>query len=65
MHTHCGRPSGLIERNLVSAMPLGVEYRLSLAGVWFVEPVQLLYDWGIENADALDAPTPRSRLRHA
>jgi DNA-binding HxlR family transcriptional regulator len=55
--------SGLIERNVVSTMPPAVEYRLSPLGVRFVEPVQRLYDWGIENADALDALTPRAGSR--
>ncbi|MFM0084815.1 winged helix-turn-helix transcriptional regulator [Paraburkholderia sediminicola] len=48
----------LIERNVVSTMPPAVEYRLSPLGVRFVEPVQCLYDWGIENAKALDALSP-------
>jgi DNA-binding HxlR family transcriptional regulator len=55
--------SGLIERHVVSAMPPAVEYRLSPLGIRFVEPIQRLYDWGRENADALDALVPRASSR--
>lgn len=55
--------SGLIERHVVSAMPPAVEYKLSPLGIRFVEPVQQLYDWGHENADALDALNPRPASR--
>jgi DNA-binding HxlR family transcriptional regulator len=55
--------SGLVERKVVSTMPPEVEYRLSPLGQRFVEPVQRLYDWAIENADALDELTPRAEMR--
>lgn len=55
--------SGLIERKVISVMPPEVEYRLSPLGQRFVEPVQRLYDWAIENADALDEMTPRAEMR--
>jgi DNA-binding HxlR family transcriptional regulator len=55
--------SGLIERKVISVMPPEVEYRLSPLGLRFVEPVQRLYDWAIENADALDEMTPRAEMR--
>lgn len=55
--------SGLISRHVQSAMPPAVEYRLTELGGRFVEPVELLYGWGRDNADALDqlAPRPNSR----
>ena len=55
--------SGLIDRHVVSSIPPQVEYRLTPLGVRFVEPVQQLYDWGRENADALDALSPRAGSR--
>jgi len=55
--------SGLILRDVLATMPPAVEYRLTPLGRRFVEPVNLLYDWGRTNADALDAfgpgPAPR------
>ena len=55
--------SGLILRDVLATMPPAVEYRLTPLGRRFVEPVNLLYDWGRSNADALDAfgpgPAPR------
>jgi len=55
--------SGLISRHVQSAMPPAVEYRLTELGRRFVEPVELLYGWSRDNADALDqlAPRPNSR----
>lgn len=45
---------GLVTRHVESVVPPAVEYRLTDLGRRFVEPVQLLYDWGRDNADALD-----------
>ena len=45
---------GLLTRHVVSEMPPAVEYRLTPLGHRFVEPVELLYGWGRDNADALD-----------
>ncbi|GAA3789344.1 MULTISPECIES: winged helix-turn-helix transcriptional regulator [Erythrobacteraceae] len=45
---------GLISRHVERVVPPAVEYRLTSLGRRFVEPVQLLYDWGRDNADALD-----------
>ncbi|WP_121116848.1 winged helix-turn-helix transcriptional regulator [Croceibacterium ferulae] len=55
--------SGLVDRDVQSTMPPAVEYRLTELGRRFVEPVELLYGWGRDNADALDqlAPRPTSR----
>lgn len=57
--------SGLIDRQVLSAMPPSVEYRLTPLGRRFVEPVELLYGWGRDNADALDALRPRASSRRA
>lgn len=55
--------SGLLDRCVQSAIPPSVEYRLTDLGRRFVEPVELLYRWGRENADALDALHPRPTSR--
>jgi DNA-binding HxlR family transcriptional regulator len=57
--------SGLLERHVQSTIPPMVEYRLTELGRRFVEPVELLYGWGRDNADALDRLTPRPRSRRA
>ncbi len=57
--------SGLISRHVQSAIPPMVEYRLTDLGRRFVEPVELLYDWGRENADALDLLVPRASSRRS
>nr|WP_276039790.1 helix-turn-helix domain-containing protein [Sphingomonas sp. GM_Shp_1] len=55
--------SGLISRHVQSAIPPMVEYRLTELGRRFVEPVELLYGWGRDNADALDRLLPRPGSR--
>ncbi|MDQ1230788.1 MULTISPECIES: winged helix-turn-helix transcriptional regulator [unclassified Sphingomonas] len=55
--------SGLISRHVQSAIPPMVEYRLTELGRRFVEPVELLYGWGRDNADALDQLLPRPGSR--
>ncbi|WP_022687124.1 winged helix-turn-helix transcriptional regulator [Sphingomonas phyllosphaerae] len=55
--------SGLLDRHVHSTTPPMVEYRLTPLGKRFVEPVELLYGWGRDNADALDALVPRARSR--
>lgn len=57
--------SGLLDRHVHSTTPPMVEYRLTPLGKRFVEPVELLYGWGRDNADALDALVPRARSRRA
>jgi DNA-binding HxlR family transcriptional regulator len=57
--------SGLLDRQVRSTIPPMVEYRLTPLGQRFVEPVELLYGWGRDNADALDALVPRARSRRA
>jgi DNA-binding HxlR family transcriptional regulator len=57
--------AGLLTRHARAVVPPTVEYRLSPLGVRFVEPVELLYDWGRRNADALDALGSRPSARRA
>jgi DNA-binding HxlR family transcriptional regulator len=55
--------AGLVVRTVHGTVPPAVDYALTRLGARFVEPVELLYDWGRRNADALDAlqakPTSR------
>ncbi|MBW6527144.1 helix-turn-helix transcriptional regulator [Sphingomonas sp. RHCKR7] len=55
--------SGLITRHVETVVPPAVEYRLTPLGERFVAPVELLYAWGRDNADALDALVPRRGSR--
>ena len=55
--------SGLLTRHAEGTVPPAVEYRLTPLGRRFVEPVELLYAWGRDNADALDRLVPRPGSR--
>jgi len=55
--------SGLLSRHVQSTLPPMVEYRLTDLGQRFVEPIELLYGWGRDNADALDQLQPRASSR--
>lgn len=55
--------SGLISRHVQGTIPPAVEYRLTPLGSRFVEPVELLYAWGRDNADALDELRERPTSR--
>lgn len=57
--------SGLVSRHVQGTIPPAVEYRLSDLGRRFVTPVEMLYAWGRQNADALDALGVRPRSRRA
>jgi DNA-binding HxlR family transcriptional regulator len=57
--------TGLIDRIVQNAVPPAVEYRLTPLGDRFVEPVELLYAWGRDNADALDQLGSRPTARRA
>lgn len=61
--------SGLITRHVEHVVPPAVEYRLTALGVRFVGLVDLVYDWGRANADALDQlqerGTSRRRMGHS
>ncbi|WP_066781856.1 winged helix-turn-helix transcriptional regulator [Sphingomonas sp. CCH5-D11] len=54
---------GLVSRHVESAVPPAVTYRLTALGRRFVEPVELLYAWGRQNADALDELGARPTTR--
>ena len=55
--------SGLLTRHVQCSMPPAVDYRLTALGSRFVEPVELLYAWGRDNADALDQLSRRPTSR--
>lgn len=55
--------SGLITRHVHGTIPPAVEYALTPLGRRFVEPVELLYAWGRDNADVLDQLRPRPTSR--
>lgn len=55
---------GLIDRHVETAVPPAVSYVLTPLGGRFVELIELTYDWGRRNADALDAMQAH-RLRAA
>lgn len=57
--------SGLIDRQVHDDPAEGVEYRLTPLGHRFVEPVEMLYAWGRDNADALDGLNLRPTSRRA
>jgi len=57
--------SGLLTRHVHSMLPPMVEYHLTDLGQRFVEPIELLYGWGRDNADALDQLQPRASSRRA
>ncbi|MEZ0496474.1 winged helix-turn-helix transcriptional regulator [Sphingomonas sp. IW22] len=56
---------GLITRHVQSVVPPAVVYRLTALGKRFVEPVELLYAWGRDNADALDQLGGRPTARRS
>ena len=55
--------SGLITRHVETVVPPAVQYRLTPLGERFVVPVELLYAWGRDNADALDQLGSRATAR--
>ncbi|ETW13185.1 transcriptional regulator protein [Roseivivax marinus] len=57
--------SGLIERHVESAVPPAVRYSLTPLGHRFVGLVDLVYDWGRQNADALDEMQKHGASRRA
>lgn len=46
---------GLVTRRVYGTVPPAVDYTLTPLGKRFVEPLELLYGWGRQNSDALDA----------
>lgn len=55
--------SGLVTRHVAGTVPPAVEYRVTMLGERFVEPVELLHAWGRANADALDELNARPTSR--
>jgi DNA-binding HxlR family transcriptional regulator len=46
--------AGLVARRVYGTVPPAVDYTLTPLGRRFVEPIELLYGWARNNADALD-----------
>ena len=57
--------SGLVSRRVHGTVPPAVDYSVTELGRRFVEPIELLYAWARDNADALDALRPRSTSSRA
>ncbi|MGR3483371.1 winged helix-turn-helix transcriptional regulator [Salipiger marinus] len=55
--------SGLIHRHVKGTVPPAVEYSLTSLGHRFVGLVDLVYDWGRQNSDALDLLQERPSSR--
>ncbi|SHO62764.1 transcriptional regulator, HxlR family [Pseudoxanthobacter soli DSM 19599] len=53
--------SGLVSRHVHGTVPPAVDYSLTPLGRRFVEPIELLYGWARDNADALDALAVRPK----
>lgn len=45
---------GLVKRTVFNIVPPKVEYELTELGKTFAEPIEHLYQWGIEHKEALD-----------
>ncbi|MEE6801408.1 helix-turn-helix domain-containing protein, partial [Escherichia coli O8:H10] len=45
---------GLITRHVYDVIPPKVDYRLTVLGKTFAEPIEQMYQWGLENQAALD-----------
>lgn len=45
---------GLVHRHVYTVVPPKVEYSLTPLGKRFCEPVEMLFDWGKSNYDALE-----------
>ena len=56
---------GLISRRVYTSVPPKVEYTLTPLGQEFIEPLEMLYEWGRTHAAALDqlGQRPLSRRR--
>ena len=56
---------GLVTRQVFDVVPPRVEYSLTPLGIEFVEPIEMLYQWGKSHAAALDqlGSRPKSRRR--
>ena len=58
---------GLLSRRVFDVVPPKVEYTLTPLGSEFIEPIEMLYEWGRTHADALArlGQRPHSRRRPA
>ena len=57
--------SGLVTRHEEGCVPPAVRYRLTPLETRFVDLIELVYAWGRNNADALDALGRRPTSRRA
>jgi DNA-binding HxlR family transcriptional regulator len=57
--------SGLVTRRVHGTVPPAVDYSVTALGRRFVEPIDLLYGWARDNADALDELRPRATSSRA
>lgn len=55
--------TGLVTRHVESVVPPAVEYRLTPLALRLVEPIEMLYSWARDNADALDEIGSRATAR--
>nr|WP_272501565.1 helix-turn-helix domain-containing protein [Silvania confinis] len=46
---------GLIARHVYDVIPPKVDYRLTALGRTFAEPIEQMYQWGLEHESALDS----------
>ena len=58
---------GPLSRRVFNVVPPRVEYSLTPLGREFIEPIEMLYEWGRAHAGALDrlGQRPRSRRRQS
>ena len=52
---------GLITRHVYDVIPPKVDYRLTSLGKTFAEPIEQMYQWGLENQAAQDEMEQRYR----
>src|SRR5690606_13606975 len=55
--------SELIQGHTLDSVPPAVSYALSPLGRLMVEPIEMIYQWGRQNASALDQLKPRRTSR--
>jgi len=55
--------SGIITRHVLGTVPPAVEYQVTELGQRLLEPIELLYAWGRDNAAALDQLGARASSR--
>lgn len=53
---------GLITRHVYDVIPPKVDYRLTALGRTFAEPIEQMYQWGLENQAALDEMEQKYRM---